>query len=91
MASKPETPEAADTGDWLEDFADAGVRDVFRHIARFGGINESDATRMLGGPRQFRRFSRQFDKYAEQAPFGVRVDTTSGQKRYVREGGQHHE
>jgi hypothetical protein len=78
--------EPVDEG-WLVVFAEAGVRAVFGHIERFGAINETDATQMLGGPRKFRRFSQRFEQYAEQAPFGVRIDTSSGQKRYVREGG----
>ena len=78
--------EPVDEG-WLVVFAEAGVREVFGHIERFGAINETDATQMLGGPRKFRRFSQKFEEYAEQAPFGVRIDTSSGQKRYVREGG----
>ncbi len=78
--------EAIESG-WLVVFEEIGVREVFQHIERFGAINETDATLKLGGPRKFRRFSRNFDEYAEQAPFGVRIDTSSGQKRYVREGG----
>jgi hypothetical protein len=84
--------EAADQGAWLiAAFTDQGVRDVFKHIESFGAINETDATAMLGGPRKFRRFSQKFEQYAEQAPFGVRIDTSSGQKRYVREDGSNHE
>ena len=72
---------------WLSVFEDEGVRKVFAHIERFGAINEADATAMLGSPRKFRSFSNQFEKYAAQAPFDVRIDTSSSQKRYVREGG----
>jgi hypothetical protein len=43
---------------------------------------------MLGGPRQFRRFSREFERHAQLAPFAVRIDAASGTKRYVMEGGQ---
>ena len=81
-----DTAEGGDAG-WLEVFPDPGVRQVFQHIENFGGVNEADATQMLGGPTKFRRFSRKFEEYAEQAPFAVRIDTSSGQKRYVREGG----
>ena len=28
---------------------------------------DTDATQMLGGPTKFRRFSRKFEEYAEQA------------------------
>ena len=77
----------SDDSEWLAEFTEAGVREVFRHIDRFGGVNEADATQMLGGPRKFRRFSQKFEEYAERAPFGVRIDMSSGQKRYVREGG----
>lgn len=72
--------------EWLEEFDNEGVRKVFGHIQRFGGIDETDATEMLGGPRQFRSFSRRFDDYASRAPFAVHIDTSSGQKRYVKEG-----
>ena len=81
----------SDNGGWLEAFTEAGVREVFQHIERFGAINEADATGMLGGPRKFRRFSQRFEEYAELVPFSVRIDTNSGQKRYVREGGRNDE
>ena len=84
---RPGREEGSEDGGWLVVFTEAGVREVFRHIERFGAINETDATKMLGGPRKFRRFSQKFEGYAERAPFGVRIDTSSGQKRYVREGG----
>jgi len=83
---EPSTEEGSRPGtDWLNELPE-GVRAVFEHIQRFGAINEADATRMLGSPRQFRRFSRQFEKFAERAPFEVSIDVSSGQKRYVREG-----
>ncbi len=83
--------DESDNQSWLEGFTEVGVREVFKHIDRFGAINESDATEMLGGPRKFRRFSLKFEQYAELAPFAVRIDTSSSQKRYVREGGQNDE
>jgi hypothetical protein len=84
--------EAESNGDrWLAAFTEERVREVCQHIERFGGINEADATQMLGGPRQFRRFSQKFEAYAALAPFSVQIDTSSGQKRYVREGGLNHE
>ena len=73
--------------DWLQDLPEGGVRMVFEHIHRFGAINEADATGMVGSPRKFRRFSQDFERYAERAPFEIRIDVSSGQKRYVREGG----
>ena len=79
--------ETTNVGSWLAAFTETGVREVFAHIERHGAINETDATQMLGGPRKFRRFSQKFEEYAELAPFGLRIDTSSGQKRYVREGG----
>jgi len=84
---RPEKETESDEGGWLTVFTEAGVRAVFQHIERFGAINETDATQMLGGPRKFRRFSQKFEEYAERAPFGVRIDASSAQKRYVREGG----
>jgi hypothetical protein len=81
----------SDSVGWLDAFTEAGVRDVFQHIERFGAINEADATGMLGGPRKFRRFSQRFEAYAELVPFSVRIDTSSGQKRYVSEDGRNDE
>ena len=68
---------------WLEALPD-GVREVFRHLADHGSINEGEATRLLGSPHKFRAFSRDLDKYRVQAPFAVRVEMASGIKCYVR-------
>jgi hypothetical protein len=85
-ASGDPSPRAARTTippAWLDKLP-AGVRDVFRHLADHGSINEEEATRLLGGPRQFRAFSRDLDTYRVQAPFGIRVEVTTGTKCYVR-------
>lgn len=68
---------------WLDALPD-GVRDVFRHLADHGTINEAEATKLLGGPRQFRNFSLHLDEYRPRAPFAVRIDVSSGTKTYVR-------
>ncbi|MCA9533903.1 MAG: BREX-6 system phosphatase PglZ [Myxococcales bacterium] len=70
---------------WLDDF-EGGVRQVFEHLAAHGTVTEPEAASMLGGPRQFRRFARDFDDYAKKAPFVVRIAEVAGVKRYVREG-----
>jgi hypothetical protein len=74
---------ASSTPAWLAALPD-GVRDVFRHLADHGSINEQEATRLLGGARQFRNFSLHLDDYRARAPFAVRVDVSSGTKCYVR-------
>lgn len=80
---------AADAGeDWLAVFEDERVRSVLAHIARFGAINEADATQLLGSPRRFRQFSQRVETYMQKAPFEIRIDVSSGQKRYVKEGGR---
>ena len=81
----PSTPARTDKS-WLESFEDEGVRHVFDHLRVHGAVTESEATTMLGSPRALRRFSANFEMYAARAPFGVRIDTVSGVKRYVREG-----
>jgi len=73
----------ASAPDWLAALP-AGVREVFGHLAAHGSINEDEATRLLGGPRQFRNFSLHLDEYRTRAPFAVRVDVSSGTKCYVR-------
>jgi hypothetical protein len=42
-------------------------------------------TQVLGNARQVRRFALNFESYLEKVPFLVRVETTSGGKRYVKE------
>lgn len=73
---------------WLQELPDAGARQVFEHLALHGAIDEGEAANMLGGPRQARRFARQFEALAALAPFRVRIDFSAGIKRYVREGGE---
>lgn len=78
-------PRAAND-DWLDHFAEPGVRQVFEHLVAHGTVTESEAVVMLGGPRGLRRFTVHFEDHVQRAPFGVRVDVVAGVKRYVREG-----
>jgi hypothetical protein len=84
--SDPPTASANSGRAWLDQLEDGGTRQVFAHISAHGAITEAEATAMLGGPRQFRMFALQVDKLSERAPFSVKVDTTTGMKRYVRDG-----
>ncbi|MCA9678855.1 MAG: BREX-6 system phosphatase PglZ [Myxococcales bacterium] len=68
---------------WLAEIPE-GARAVFKHLAAHGSINEHEATQLLGGPRQFRVFSRNLETYAARAPFPIRVDVSAGTKCYVR-------
>jgi hypothetical protein len=69
--------------DWLAALP-AGVREVFRHLAAHGSINEAEAAQLLGGARQLRSFSLHLEDYKARAPFAVRIDMSSGIKCYVR-------
>nr|WP_293178107.1 BREX-6 system phosphatase PglZ [Nannocystis sp.] len=71
---------------WLEAFTDAGVRELFEHLAAHGVVTEDQAAKMLGGARGVRRFSGAFEEHIKKAPFIVRIETVGGVKRYVREG-----
>lgn len=77
------TPQILTPPAWL-DALPAGVREVFRHLADHGTINEIEATKLLGGARQFRNFSLHLDEYRQRAPFAVRIDVSAGIKSYVR-------
>jgi len=55
-------------------------------LAAHSTVTESEAATMLGGQRGLRQFSLRFEEYAQKAPFEVRIDTSTGGKRYVREG-----
>ncbi|MBK7778247.1 MAG: hypothetical protein IPI43_29745 [Sandaracinaceae bacterium] len=59
---------------------------MFEHLLAHGTVTEPEAAAMLGGPRRFRRFARQFEDLAQKAPFVVRIAEVAGVKRYVREG-----
>lgn len=72
---------------WLTEFSDAGLRQLFEHLAVHGVVTESEASDMLGGPRGVRRFATQFEEHARKAPFAVRIDVVAGVKRFVRQGG----
>lgn len=70
---------------WLDEFPAGPVRDVLRHLAVHGKIDEEDATRILGGARQYRAFGREFERtYRARLPFAVRVETAGGRKSHVR-------
>lgn len=62
------------------------VRQLFEHLKTHGVVTEFEATKMLGGPSDHRRFSRQFDELTGTLPFVARIETVAGVKRYVREG-----
>jgi|GEM_PF-292826 len=85
-AKRPGTVEATEAT-WLQDFTQDGVRRVLRHLWEHSVVAESELESMLGSPREARRFARDIDKYLSQIPFTIRVETVSGIKRYVREGG----
>jgi hypothetical protein len=70
---------------WEQAIADEGIRRVFLHIEKHGAITEPEVTHLLGSPRAFRRFSLEFDEHLPKLPFGVRIETGEGGKRYVRE------
>ncbi len=71
---------------WLLSLPEGGVRQLFEHLAAHGAVTELEASTMLGGPRELRRFANRFEEFAAKAPFGVRIDVIGGVKRYVREG-----
>jgi hypothetical protein len=73
---------------WLAELESPLVRQVFEHLTAHGTITETEAAVMLGGQREQRRFSREFETHAARAPFRVRIDVSGGIKRYVREGGE---
>ncbi len=80
----PSTPARTDRS-WLADFDHDGVRQLFAHLEAHGTVTEAEANTILGGPREVRRFSANFEGHAARAPFGVRIETVAGVKRYVRE------
>jgi hypothetical protein len=85
--ASPPASAARQERTWLVEFGDAGVRQLFEHLAVHGAVTESEASDMLGGPRGLRRFATQFEELARKAPFAIRIDVIAGVKRFVRQGG----
>jgi hypothetical protein len=85
-AAPAEPARVAQHQDWLQSLPEGGVRQLFAHLAEHGTATESEAAAILGSQRALRRFAGQFEQFAAQAPFGVRIDVVAGVKRYVREG-----
>jgi hypothetical protein len=78
---------SADTDrNWLSDLPEGGARRLFEHLAKHGSVTEDEASAMLGGPRELRRFANRFEEFAAKLPFDVRIDVIAGVKRYVRQG-----
>ena len=78
--------EAARESDaWLASLPEGGPRQVFGHIAAHGAVTEAEAYGMFTNPRGLRAFALAFEGHAAKAPFGVRIETVGGMKRYVRE------
>jgi len=71
---------------WSEAITDEGIRKVFLHLEKHGVITEVEATGMVGSARAFRRLSADWDSLVAKVPFRVRIESTEGGKRYVREG-----
>jgi hypothetical protein len=88
--STPSTPVSEETVTasraWLAQLPSEEVRRVFEHLAQHGAITETEATAMLGGAREFRKFARELEQHAKRVPFRVRIESVSGVKRYVRDG-----
>lgn len=83
----PEDSEPEEmTESWLDDVPAGAIRRVFQHLAQHGAVTETEIIKMLGSAREFRKFARNFEKYAASAPFATRIDATAAVKRYVREG-----
>jgi uncharacterized protein (UPF0262 family) len=70
--------------EWIDSLPDDGTRRVFAHLYEHGSITEDEATGMLGGGRQFRRFSNKFEDYLRLTPLKVQIENVAGVKRYVR-------
>lgn len=85
-APAPAPAPAPKPASWQEQIDDAGARRVFAHLEAHGSLTEAEAAGMLGGARALRRFDLALDAWAEKLPFSVKLEGTTGGKRYVREG-----
>jgi hypothetical protein len=87
LAVAPATPVVSKPpASWSASIEEPTFRAVFEHIERHGVITEAEATKLLGGPRPFRRFSAMVEAFLPKLPYRLRTETTENGKRYVREG-----
>ena len=86
VTKKSLPPPAPGPETWADAIPDEGIRKVFLHLERHGIITEVEVTGIVGSPRAFRRFSAEWDSLVAKVPFRVRIESTEGGKRYVREG-----
>ncbi|MBL8788251.1 MAG: hypothetical protein JNJ59_25380 [Deltaproteobacteria bacterium] len=80
------TGQSAGQSSWLE-VVNPEYRSVYERLATHGVVEESEVARLLGGPRQARRFGNDIDKDRARLPFALRVEQGEAGKRWVREGG----
>ncbi len=78
-------PIPVNSSAWQDSFEDENIRAVFIHLQRHGSVTENELTQFLGGARKARSFSLAFEEYLKKVPFSVRIETTAGGKRYVKE------
>ncbi len=71
---------------WYHTLTDEGARRMFEHLEQHGAVTEGDALKLLGSARAARRFALQFDGYARQAPYRMRITVVGNEKRYIKEG-----
>ena len=88
IESTDSTEDQLATEGWTQDLPDAGTRQVFLHIAKYGAVTEEEATRMLGGARKYRRFSALFEDHCLRVPFKAGVEVVGVSKRHVRLRGE---
>lgn len=86
VATDTPTASVLTPRDWLSKFTEPGIRQFFEHLSTHGTVTESEACHMLEGQRALRKFAREFEALAKNAPFSIRIDVIAGVKRYVREG-----
>ena len=67
---------------WSHQIDDEGARQVLLHLEQFGSVSDDAIASFTGGPRQARAFANKLDQYRPLLPFGVDLDTQSGQKIY---------
>ncbi|MBT9585054.1 hypothetical protein IV102_17055 [bacterium] len=67
---------------WSNQIDDDGVRTVLLHLEKYGSVTEDEVGDLTGGPRSARAFANKLDQYRSGLPFGVDLDTQTGQKTY---------
>ena len=59
--------------------------DILKYIEKYGVITESEASNILGNYRNVRQFNNNLQKYSQDLPFSIKVESSASGIRYIKQ------